>query len=39
LVTLPPEKKAVGCKWVYTIKLNSKWVSGLLKERLIAQEY
>ena len=39
LVTLPQGKKAVGCKWAYTIKLNPNGSLTRLKARLIAKSY
>ena len=39
LVTLLPGKKTVGCKWVYTIKLNSDGSKARLKEGLVAKGY
>jgi len=39
LVTLPPGKKVVGCKWVDTIKLNPDGSLARLKTRLVAKRY
>lgn len=35
LVDLPPNKKALGCKWVYRIKLNSDGTIERYKARLV----
>ena len=32
LVALPPGKRAVGCKWIYTVKLNPDWSLAHLKQ-------
>jgi hypothetical protein len=37
LVPLPPSKKIVGCKWVYTVKFNSDGSVERLKARLVAE--
>jgi hypothetical protein len=37
LVTLPPEYKAIGCKWVYKTKLDSKGNIVKHKARLVVQ--
>jgi Reverse transcriptase (RNA-dependent DNA polymerase) len=39
LVTLPEGKKTVGCKWVYTIKYNTKGKIERYKARLVAKGY
>lgn len=39
LVTLPLGKKAIGCKWVYTVKLNPNGSLASLKARLVAKGY
>ena len=39
LVTLPPGKKTVGCKWIYTVKLNPDGSLAHLKVRLVAKRY
>jgi hypothetical protein len=37
LVPLPPDKKIVGCKWVYTIKFNPDDSVEQLKACLVAK--
>jgi Reverse transcriptase (RNA-dependent DNA polymerase) len=38
-VSLPPDKKTVGCKWVFTVKQNPKgWVERY-KTRFVAKVY
>jgi len=37
LVTLSSGKKAVGCKWVYNVKLNLDGSLARLKARLVAK--
>ena len=39
LTVLPPGKKAVGCQWVYTMKLNPNRSLACLKAHLIAKGY
>ncbi|KAJ9539523.1 hypothetical protein OSB04_032256 [Centaurea solstitialis] len=39
LVTLPPRKKTVGCRWIYSIKLDSKGNVIRYKARLVAKGY
>jgi len=39
LVTLSPGKKAVECKWVYIVKLNSDEFLAHLKTRLVVKRY
>jgi hypothetical protein len=39
LTTLPPNKKVVGCKWVFTIKQNSEGKVERYKARLVAKGY
>ena len=39
LVPLPPSKKTVGCKWVYTVKFNPDGSIERLKARLVAKGY
>ena len=39
LATLPPWKKVIGCKWVYTIKLNPDGSLARLKARLTIKRY
>jgi Reverse transcriptase (RNA-dependent DNA polymerase) len=38
-VSLPPGKKAVGCKWVFTVKQNPEGKIERYKARLVAKEY
>jgi hypothetical protein len=38
-VKLPPGKKAVSCKWVFTVKQNPEWKVERYKARLVAREY
>ena len=35
----PPEKKAVGCQWVYNVKLNSDRLLTRLKAYSVAKGY
>jgi hypothetical protein len=39
LTTLPPIKKVVGCKWVYSVKNNSEGNVERYKARLVAKGY
>jgi hypothetical protein len=39
LVPLPPNKKIVGCKWVYTVKFHLDGSVERLKARLVAKGY
>ncbi|KAM0022126.1 putative RNA-directed DNA polymerase [Helianthus debilis subsp. tardiflorus] len=39
LVTLPPGKRVVGCRWVFTVKLNPDGSLHRLKARLVAKGY
>jgi hypothetical protein len=39
LVPLPPHKKTVGCKWVFTVKFNPDGSVERLKARLVAKGY
>ena len=39
LVSLPPGKKAVGCKWVFTVKQNPEGLVERYKARLVAKGY
>ena len=37
LVHLPTEKKAIGCRWVFTMKVNPDGSIARLKARLVAK--
>src|SRR3954463_5438515 len=39
VVSLPPGKRAVGCKWVFTVKHTSEGKVDRYKARLVAKEY
>ena len=39
LVTLPPEKSRVGCKWIYKIKTRSDGSIECYKTRLVAKGF
>ncbi|KAJ9548762.1 hypothetical protein OSB04_021305 [Centaurea solstitialis] len=39
LVELPVSKKAIGCKWVFTVKVNPDGSVARLKARLVAKGY
>ncbi|KAM7465888.1 hypothetical protein LguiB_013450 [Lonicera macranthoides] len=39
LVTLPAGKQAIGCKWVFTVKINPDGSVARLKARLVAKGY
>ena len=39
LVCLPIGKKAIGCRWVFTVKVNPNGSIARLKACLVAEEY
>ena len=39
LIPLPPDKKTVGCRWVYAINVGSNGEVDRLKTRLVAKDY
>ena len=39
LVRLPVGKKAIGCRWVFTMKVNPDGSIARLKARLVAKGY
>ena len=39
LITLPPNKSHVGCRWVYSVKVGLDGQVDRLKARLVAKEY
>ena len=39
LVSLPEGKKMVGCRWIFTVKLNTDGSINRYKARLIAKGY
>ena len=39
LVTLPPRKSVVGCKWIYKIKTRSDWSIKHYKTCLVAKGF
>ena len=39
LVSLPPDKNVVGCKWVYKVKRNRGGSIARFKARLVAKGY
>jgi hypothetical protein len=39
LVTLPPHKKAIGCKWVFKLKLHADGSVERYKARLVAKGF
>ena len=39
LVSLPPGKSVVGCRWVYTVKMHPDGTLDRLKARLVAKGY
>ncbi|KAK8931024.1 hypothetical protein KSP39_PZI016079 [Platanthera zijinensis] len=39
LVSLPPGKRAIGCKWIYSVKANADGSLARLKARLVAKGY
>ena len=39
VVPLPPDKHAIGCKWVYKVKLKSDGTLERYKARLVAKGY
>ena len=39
LVPLPPNKKAIGCRWIYKVKYNADGSVNRFKAQLIAKGY
>ena len=39
LVRLPTEKKTIGCRWVFIVKVNPNGSIARLKARLVAKGY
>jgi hypothetical protein len=39
LVDLPTDKRAIGCKWIFTVKVNPDGSVARLKARLVAKGY
>jgi hypothetical protein len=39
LITLPEDKKAIGCKWVYKVKHNTDGFVSRYKTRLVTKGY
>nr|CAD1833850.1 unnamed protein product [Ananas comosus var. bracteatus] len=39
LVPLPADKRAIGCKWVFTVKMNPDGSVARLKARIVAKGY
>ena len=39
LVSLPVGKKVIGCRWVFTVKVNPDVSIARLKVRLVAKKY
>lgn len=39
IVSLPSDKHAIGCKWVYKVKLNADGTLERYKERLVSKRY
>jgi len=39
LLSLPPNRKAVGCKWVFTVKENADGTVNKYKARLLAKRF
>ena len=39
LVRVPTRKKAIGCRWVFTVKVNPDGSIARLKARLVAKGY
>lgn len=39
LINLPPDRKSVGCKWIFKLKQNADGYLNTHNARLVAQEY
>ncbi|KAA0057390.1 Integrase core domain containing protein [Cucumis melo var. makuwa] len=39
LVSCPARKKTIGCKWVFSVKVNPYGIVGQLKARLVSKAY
>ena len=39
LIQLPAGKKAIGCHWVFVVKVNLDGLAARLKARLVAKGY
>ena len=39
LVSLPPNRKATGCKWVFTVRENANMTVNKYKARLAVKEF
>ena len=39
LISIPPHKKPIGCKWIYKVKIKSYGYVEMFKVRLVAKGF